>query len=145
MEFINRPIVRFIKPHFIFNKVTKEVIIVPTIADANNPATTTIDLTVEDWKEADTIEELMVIFDSLGLIMPDQDEWDYPERIIRVIVKDSTLLSLLKDQPSLIGFVDSLKEYIVSRNGNQVIYLSELFLEHRMLFESINAKIESNV
>lgn len=134
MEIIARTPVKFTKPFFVFHKITKDVIIPPTIVEENHVAAWAIDFNVEDWREADTMEDLMIQFELLGLIMPDEDSWDFPERSLRLAIPNDELTEIIKNMPAIIGLLDILKDYIIVRNRTQFIYLQEIYPDDRVVF-----------
>jgi len=138
MRTIQVAIVSFQKPFFTYNE--KGCKHLPTSVDAGSEAISTLE-NGDQYFEGDTIEEVMAEFDRLGFVMPEDDQWDFPERKIKVSIPDSNLLDMLKAYPELIGFLDILKEFIIKRNGNQLIYLEEIYPEHKELFNAFGANI----
>ena len=58
--------------------------------------------------------------------------WDF-DKPIRIILSDSDIVQLFKDIPPFRDYIDSMGDTTVSRNGNQYIYLSEVYPEHQAL------------
>lgn len=134
MELIQKAIVRFNRCYFIYNPKTKDVRVVPTEVLPNSESTTWFDPSCEEKEEADTIDELMVKFESLGLIMPEEDVWDLPERPLRLAIPNDYLTEIIKQMPTIIGTLDILKDYIIVRNRTQFIYLQEIYPDDRVVF-----------
>lgn len=134
MKIIARTPVQFERPFFVFNKITKDVIIQPTDVEPNHIAAWAIDFNTEDYREADTIEDLMVIFDSLGLVMPEQDTWDCPERPLRLAIPNDEMTEIIKQVPAIVNTLEVLKDFIIVRNRTQYIYLEEIYTSDKALF-----------
>ena len=136
MKIIARTPIQFDKPYFVYHKDTKDVIITPTDLEPNHIAAWAIDFNNEVYEEADTVEELMVKFEALGLIMPDEDVWDFPEKPLRLAIPNDDLTEIIKQMPTIIGMLDILKDFIIVRNRTQFIYLEEIYPNDRVLFEN---------
>ena len=118
MRIIARTPVQFERPFFVFHKITKDVIIPPSVVEPNHIAAWAIDFNTEDYREADTIEELMVIFDSLGLVMPEDDVWDFLERPLRLAIPNDDLTEIIKNKPAIIGL---LNIQLTSRRNTSIL------------------------
>ena len=134
MKIIARTPIQFDKPYFVYHKETKDVILPPTDLEPNHIAAWAIDFNTEAYEEADTIEELMVKFEAHGLVMPEQDTWDFPERPLRLAIPNDDLTEIIKVMPTVIGLLDILKDFIIVRNRTQLIYLEEIYPEDRAQF-----------
>jgi hypothetical protein len=69
--------------------------------------------------------------------MPEQDVWDYPEKPLRIILSDSDVVNLFKIAPEFMDFIDSFKEFTIPRNGNQYIYLEEVYPQHDAVLKAL--------
>jgi hypothetical protein len=139
METLRPAFVVFRKPYFIYNKVTNEVRVYPTIVEPNSSDATTLDYEVEKPIEFDTIEEVMAEFDRLGFVMPESDNWDYPEKPLRIKLSDSDIVQLFKNIPPFRDYIDSMSDTTVARNSCQYIYLSEVYPEHKALLSTYSS------
>ena len=134
MKIISVTPVQFDKPFFVFNKGTKEVIVPPTIVEPNSMATLAIDFSKDEFREAETIDELMAMFDSLGLVMKEQDIWDFPERPLRLAIPNDDVASIILTNPSVALKLEVLKQWIVVRNRTQLVYLESVDDEEQPLY-----------
>lgn len=134
MKIIARTPVQFERPFFVFNKITKDVIISPSVVEPNHIAAWAIDFNTEECVELDTLEELMVKFDSLGLVMPEADTWDCPERPLRLAIPNDDMTEIIKQVPSVVQKLELLKDFIIVRNRTQYIYLVEIYPDDQVLF-----------
>lgn len=134
MKIIARTPVQFERPFFVFHKITKDVIIPPTDVEPNHIAAWAIDFNSEEAVEADTLEQLMPIFDEKGLIMPDQDTWDFPGRPLRLAIPNDEMTEIIKQVPTIVNTLEVLKDFIIVRNRTQHIYLEEIYPDDKVLF-----------
>ena len=131
MKTIQAAIVTFNKPFFTYN--SEGVKQLPF--DVKNGSETTTALMVGDsYFEADTIEEVMVEFDRLGFVMPEEGVWDFPERYLRLAIPNDDMTEIIKQVPTIVQTLEYLKDFIVVRNRTQYIYLSEIYPDDKVLF-----------
>ena len=140
MRIIQAAIVSFSTPFFIYNKDGIKQL--PTWVENGSESITSL-CVGDTYFEAPTINEVMEEFTRLGFVMPEENTWDFPERQMRATVKDVDMLTILKTYPEMIGLLDILKDFIIQRNGSQVIYLNELYPEHRAILEGNGAIVET--
>lgn len=131
MKTIQAAIVTFSKPFFTYSK--DGVKQYPTMVEPQSESTSAL-MIGDSFFEADTIEEVMVEFDRLGFVMPEQDAWDFPERSLRLAIPNDDLTEIIKVRPTITGMLDILKDFIVVRNRTQLIYLEEIYPEDRIQF-----------
>jgi hypothetical protein len=122
------------KPFFIYNKVNKDVVYVPTIIETGNTQGLVFDPSTDELVTDPTEEGLMAKFEALGLVLPDADTWDHPNRPLRLAIPNDDLTEIIKLDPTVALKVDALKEWIVVRNRTQYIYLEEIYLEDQVAF-----------
>lgn len=133
MKLVQKAIVMFDRCYFIYNPTTKEVRVLPTEVLPNHESTTWFDPSCEEKEETNTIEELMVVFDSLGLVMMEQDVWDFPERPFRLDIPNDDIPKIIKASPLVALKIEALQAFIIERNRTQLIYLAFLDAEDAFL------------
>lgn len=87
--------------------------------------------------ELPSIDLVMADFDKEGFQMPEENPWDI-QSVLRIFLDDTDLVDMLKDYPAMSPYIESVKETTIKRNGGRWIYLSELYPEHKSLFEQID-------
>ena len=65
--------------------------------------------------------------------------WDYPEKPLRIKLSDSDIVQLFKDIPPFRDYIDTMSDTTVARNGNQCIYLSEVYEDHKALLSNYSS------
>lgn len=146
MEILKEAIISIDKPFFIYNKITMVIKVYPTIVEPGNKSITTFDPTTDEPFIKDTIEEVMVEFDRLGFMMPEEDTWDFPEKSIRVFIthEQNTLIMQSVYGLDLLTYFKQITPPIVSKIAGIYIYLNEIFPDHKGLLESFGAVITIN-
>lgn len=117
---------------------------IPTQVDATNQTVTVIDPTKEFSVETETLEELMVKFDELGLTLDieyNNLKWHYSDRSIQVFITHENGTRLIMENPQLMGYLEMVGIPVIHEIEGIYIYLNELYAEHKALFDHYNAKI----
>ena len=131
MKTIQAAIVTFNKPFFTYNNDGVKQL--PFNLSGGSEITTAL-MIGDSYFEADTIEEIMVEFDRLGFVMPEEDVWDFPERYLRLAIPNDDMTEIIKQVPTIVQTLEYLKDFIVVRNRTQYIYLSEIYPDDKVLF-----------
>lgn len=123
-------IIKLTKPFFVANSQGPRTM--PTMASEDVPATVSY-YPGDEIFEFSTIEDATNAFIQKGYTLV-EDDWLFPERTIRLVVPNEIITAILKEYPELVSKVSVLKDYIISKNGYQIIYLEEISDADRMLF-----------
>jgi hypothetical protein len=138
-------IVTFDKPYFVYELSTMKVTHAPEDVQAGSEAATAVNFTTQKPIEADTIEDLMVKFDELGLKMDEPDSWDFEEKKVQLFMTYEQNASLMQSDYGLdlLGYFKSLNPLPITVNKIQgiYIYLSEIYPQHRGLLESFGIRV----
>lgn len=150
MQELNYKIVTFTDTCFFIYK-ENTVIQPPTVVDSGNTLTTAYNPTTDIPIERRTIEDLMVEFDRLGLVMPIDSTipveplWHDKTRGVKLFLTYENNTILMQGVYGLF-LLDYFKNIIppaptFNEPEGVYIYLSEIYLEHKTILESYGAKI----
>jgi hypothetical protein len=95
--------------------------------------------TSNDWRPLVT-----VITDKTYEELKAEQEWDYEDKPLRIVLSDSDIVQLFKDIPPFRDYIDSMSDTTVARNGNQYIYLDEVYPQHEQLLANYSSFMKEN-
>ena len=142
MRTIQAAIVAFDKPFFIYNE--NGVKTYPTDVQPNSEAIDTLSPN-DKYYVADTIEQVMVEFDKLGFVMPDADFWDHPQKEFRLNIPNDDIPKIILASPTVALKLEALKLWIVERNRSQLIYITSLDAEDKILEKYLQPRFENPI
>lgn len=100
--------------------------------------------------EAQTMEELMVIYTGMGFTIPDPTqpvvvEWVYPDKSVRLFMTYKDYVALLASPYGIpmLEYFNTIEPLVVDTNEGKYIYLSELYDEHKVILEQYNCVVEN--
>lgn len=141
MRTIQAAIVGFSKPFFTYNANGYKHL--PTQVESGSESISTLE-SGDQYFEADTIEQVMAEFDRLGFVMPEIDQWDFPELPLRISMTFEDWTNLITDIPDFAMMVTAFKDTMINRNDRRYFYLSEVYPEHEAIFSSYQSYLKES-